>query len=108
MKHPRNLFLALVLMFIVGTTVALSETEEGIPLSEVPKKVLAAAQKAVPGIKITGAEVEVYELEGTLDGKEYEIEVTADGKVLEVEQENDEADVEDTEDEDEEDEKDDD
>ena len=108
MKHIRNLLLALVLMFIVGTTLALSKTEEGIPLSEVPKKVLAAAQKAVPGIKITGAEVEVYELEGTVNGRVYEIEVTADGKVLEVEQEDDDADNEDTEDEDEEDEKDDD
>ncbi len=95
MKHICNLLLAVVLILLFGSTMALSEDEEDIPLSKVPKKVLAAARKAVPGIKFTEAEVEktskglVYELEGTADGKEYEIEVSADGKVLEVEQEDD-------------------
>ncbi len=67
--------------------------EKDIPLDKVPTAVLEAAQKAVPGIKLTEAEVErtikglVYEIEGTLDGKEYEIEVSSDGKVLEIEDE---------------------
>jgi uncharacterized membrane protein YkoI len=69
------------------------EIEKEIPLNEVPDVVLKAAQKAVPGIVLTEAEVEktpkgvVYEIEGTLDGKEYEIELSSDGKVLEIEEE---------------------
>lgn len=69
------------------------EDEKEIPLSEVPKAAVAAAQQAVENITLTEAEVEeedgqtVYILEGTADGIEYEIEVTADGKVLETEQE---------------------
>jgi uncharacterized membrane protein YkoI len=65
--------------------------EHEIPLTDVPAAALAAAERAVPGIRLTEAEVEteggrlVYELEGFLDGKEYAIEVTADGDVLEVE-----------------------
>jgi uncharacterized membrane protein YkoI len=67
------------------------EKEKEIPLSEVPRAALTAAEGAVEGITLTEAEVEeedgqtVYELEGTANGKTYEIEVTADGKVLEVE-----------------------
>jgi hypothetical protein len=78
-------------LIIIGATVALSATEREIPLSEVPEKILEAAQRAVPGIKLTEAEVEetkdglVYEIEGMVDDKEYEIEVSADGEVLEVE-----------------------
>ncbi len=71
------------------------EKDEGkeIPLSQVPKEAIQAAQNAVKGITLTEAEVEeengrtVYSIEGKAEGKEYEIEVTADGKVLEVEQE---------------------
>jgi hypothetical protein len=85
MNHKFTLLLVIVLMFLVWTTIALSGTNEEIPLSSVPKKVLDAAKKAVPGIKLTEVEIEVYELEGILNGKEYEIEVTSDGKVLEVE-----------------------
>ncbi len=54
------------------------ETEKEISLSEVPKKAIAAAQKAVDGIKPVEAEAEeedgvlIYELEGVADGKEYE------------------------------------
>jgi hypothetical protein len=63
-----------------------------IPLSDVPVAARAAAEGAVPGIRLTEAEVEeeqgrlVYELEGVLDGMEHEIEVTAEGEVLEVEE----------------------
>lgn len=72
---------------------SMTENEKEIPLSQVPRPAVEAAEKAVENITLTEAEVEeedgrtVYELEGTADGIEYEIEVTADGKVLEVEQE---------------------
>jgi len=64
-----------------------------IPLSEVPKVVIEAAKKAIPGFEIHKAEKErewgrlVYELEGvsTADGERYEIELTRKGKVLEIE-----------------------
>jgi hypothetical protein len=67
------------------------DDEREIPLADVPAAARAAAEQAVPGIRLTEAEVEeeddrrVFVLEGVLDGKEYEIEVTADGTVLEVE-----------------------
>jgi uncharacterized membrane protein YkoI len=78
-----------------------AEDEREIPLSEVPAAARAAAEGAVPGIRLTEAEVEeeggrlVYELEGVADGKEYEIEVTAEGEVLEVEEAGDDDDEDD-------------
>ena len=66
--------MAITLIFFVIT--AFAGIEKEIPLNEVPDVVLKAAQKAVPGIELTEAEVEkthkgvVYEIEGTLDGKE--------------------------------------
>ena len=93
MNWMSKLLVAVILTLTAGITIANAEKEEEIPISKVPKEVLKAAQKAVPGIKLTEAEVEktkkglVYDLEGTVDGKEYEIEVSAAGKVLEIEQE---------------------
>ncbi len=91
-KQANRIWLmAITLIFFVIT--AFAGIEKEIPLNEVPDVVLKAAQKAVPGIELTEAEVEklhkgvVYEIEGTLDGKEYEIEVSSDGKVLEIEEE---------------------
>ena len=77
-------------LFVMGGFVpmARSEREKEIDPAKVPEKVMAAAMKAVPGIKIDEAEVQktkrglVYELEGEADGKEYELHITADGKVL--------------------------
>lgn len=95
MSWISRLMAAAAMTVAVGATVAYAEKEEEIPLSKVPTNVLAVAQRAVPGIKLTAAEVEktrkglVYELEGTLEGKDYEIEVSADGKILEIEQEGD-------------------
>ena len=69
------------------------ENEKEIPLSQVPSQAVEAAQGAVEGITLTGAEMEeedgctVYDLEGMANGAEYQIEVTADGKVLKVEKE---------------------
>ena len=91
-KQNNNIWLiAITLTFFVIT--AFAGIEKEIPLNEVPDVVLKVAQKAVPGIVLTEAEVEktpkgvVYEIEGTLDGKEYEIELSSDGKVLEIEEE---------------------
>ena len=87
----RKWLMANTLIFFVIT--AFAGIEKEIPLNEVPDAVLKAAQKAVPGIELTKAEVEkthkgvVYEIEGTLDCKEYEIELSSDGKILEIEEE---------------------
>ena len=87
----RKWLMAITLTFFVIT--AFAGIEKEIPLNEVPDAVLKAAQKAVPGIELTKAEVEkthkgvVYEIEGTLDCKEYEIELSSDGKILEIEEE---------------------
>ena len=95
MKQIVVLGLVVALLLVGGIGVQAKCHEKKVPLSEVPEKAIAAAQKAVEGIKLEEAEVEVedgvlvYELEGTVDGNEYEIEVTADGNVLEVEQEDD-------------------
>ena len=64
--------------------------EQEVPLEAVPEHVLAAARAAVEGVELAEAEVEVvliYELEGTVDGREVEIEVTSEGQVVEVEYE---------------------
>jgi Mrp family chromosome partitioning ATPase len=95
MNRMGRLPVAVIVVLTVGITAANAEREEEIPLAKVPQEVLKAAQNAVPGITLTGAEVEktrkgvVYEVKGTLGGKKYEIEVSAEGKVLEVEQEGD-------------------
>jgi hypothetical protein len=110
------LVIALVLTCILGcaSTQSNFEDDKEIPLSQVPRQAVAAAQRAVRGISLTEAEVEeedgrmVYELEGMANGIEYEIEVTADGKVLEVEREDDEDDDDDDEHDDDDDDHDDD
>ncbi len=91
------------------------EVEVEIPLSVVPKKVIAAAKKAAPGIKLTEAEVEIQEgeinftLEGTVKGEEVEVEVAVALKVVGTEiDEDDDDDDDDDEDGDEEDDEDDD
>ena len=67
------------------------DEEQAIPLDQVPALVLQAAQKAVPGLIVEEAELEVendvtvYGLEGSAAGKEVEVEVSATGQVLEVE-----------------------
>ena len=86
--------LALGLICLVGCECieSMFEKEKEIPLSEVPRATLTAAEGAVEGITLTEAEMEkedgktIYDLEGTADGKTYEIEVTAEGEVLEVEE----------------------
>ena len=78
------------LSLLIPGTVA---NAKDIPLKEVPKRVLDAALKAVPGIEIFNAEKErewgrlVYELSGVSakDGFYYEVELTRKGKVIEIE-----------------------
>jgi hypothetical protein len=105
MKKQTNRIWLMVITLIFFVITAFAGIEKEIPLNEVPDVVLKAAQKAVPGIELTEAEVEkttkgvVYEIEGTLDSKKYEIEVSSDGKVLEIEEEeNDDEDDKDNED----------
>ncbi len=96
----RTLYFAtlLALTFILGCACCTkskcaTKKEKEIPVSQVPKAAMEAAQNAAKGVNLTEAEVEeekgqtVYTLEGKADGKDYKIEVTADGKVLEVKQE---------------------
>ena len=80
--------------FLSGSAISmwvLAEEQE-IPLDKVPATAIKAAENALPGIRLTEAEieledgVEVYELEGERDGKQFEIEVTADGTILEIEE----------------------
>lgn len=79
---------------LTGCATLSGEKETEIPLSEVPEVVMNAAQQALPGIVLTGAEIEEsegelnYELEGEVDGVEYEIELSPSGEVLEIESEN--------------------
>ncbi len=100
MEQFKKLIMVSILIVSSSALIAgIRESEEKILLSEVPQAILEAAEKAMPGIIITEAEIEktdegvVYELEGTVDGKAYEIEISEDGKVLEVElEENDDDD----------------
>lgn len=97
MERTRTYLLAFLLAVAVGVTVtwAGGDDEEDIALNQVPQVVKDAALKAVPGIKLTGAEKEtengvvVYELKGAKDGGEYEIEINAKGEVLEIETDDD-------------------
>ena len=67
------------------------EQEVNVPLANVPRLVLDAAQAALPGFVASSAEMEqedgqtVYSLSGTLDGEDIEIEISATGAVLEIE-----------------------
>ena len=103
MEKQSNKLWLIAITLILFVVTAFAENEKEIPLDKVPTTVLEAAQKAVPGIELTEAEVErtikglVYEIEGTLDGKEYEFEVSSDGKVLEIEEEDEDSNIDDAE-----------
>ena len=80
------------IIFLVSTMAipaVLAKSEKEIPLSKVPQVVLNAAEKELPGIVFSEAEINVeengdtfYELEGTLKGKPYELQISSDGKVM--------------------------
>jgi uncharacterized membrane protein YkoI len=100
MKKTLNVTLLLAISFMLGCSCPMKskcakKEKEGkeIPVAQVPKEAMQAAQNAVKDVAFTEAEEEmengekVYTLEGKADGKEYKVEVTAAGKVLETKME---------------------
>ena len=82
-------FRSIVAVAVLSGCAGDGSSEREIPLSDVPAQVIRAAEVEFPGIRFTEAEiednqgVEVYELEGVVEGKEIEIKLTPDGQVLE-------------------------
>ena len=72
------------------------DDEIDVPVDELPDNIKQAVESAVPGGKITEAELEmedgqqIYEVTVEKDGKEFEVEVSKDGEVLEIELEEEE------------------
>ncbi len=89
-----RMLLILTLAFLGGCAASMwpFAEEQEISLDKVPATAIQAAENALPGIRLTEAEiefedgVEVYELEGERNGKHYELEVTADGTIIEIEE----------------------
>ncbi len=93
MKIINRLFL-LVLCFLVFTFTSSGisfsrDTQEGIPLSQVPKRVIRAAKRAVFGIRLLDAKVITkedgqisYLLDGAVGQEEFAVEVDAEGNIL--------------------------
>lgn len=88
--------LALVLgasVVVAGLSVSSAfAKDEVIPVSEVPKVVMDAALREVPGLVVMEVERESkkdgswhYELEGVVGDEKFEVEVSAEGVVLDVE-----------------------
>lgn len=71
----------------------LVEAEADVPLDRVPENVVAAAQAAYPGVRLTGAEREVqdgsrvWEVKFSHEGRAMELVIDDDGEVLETERE---------------------
>jgi len=69
-----------------------AHSEQDIKLTEVPAKVIHAAQEAKPGIemeeakRIDGEDRIFYELEGNLRDIDYEFLITEDGQLIEMEE----------------------
>jgi hypothetical protein len=67
--------------------------EEQVPLSKVPKAVVAAVQKRFPNIQLAGASTEkdsnktVYEISLKKDGKNIDVTLTEAGTITLIEQE---------------------
>lgn len=109
MKNTNHLIVITAIIFSVAALVPVYGDDDHddskiIPLTKVPALVTNAAKKAVPNLKITGAETEqndnktIYELKGNADGKDYEIKIAPDGKVLKTEIDDEDDDCEDAED----------
>ena len=81
---------------IVGYGEEAEDDEIDVPVDELPDHIKEAVESAVPGGKITEAELEmedgqqIYEVTVEKDGKEFEVEVSKDGEVLEIELEEEE------------------
>jgi hypothetical protein len=73
-----------------GASLWAGEDEQKVDLAQVPDDVKAVATKALPGIKLTKAELEkrkdgeVYELDGVIDGKKYEFKIKPDGTLVSI------------------------
>ena len=86
-----KLFLIVSILALVAAGaifwVSADDDDEKVALSDVPAKVIQAANNVVPGGEITGVEKDeedgqvVYEVEKVVDGVKSEIEVSADGMV---------------------------
>lgn len=97
MSRFRLFLIVLISTLLIGGSIALwaavsnDDDDVTVPISEVPAKVLDAANSRVPGGEITAVEMDVedgvtiYDVIKVVDGVRYEIEVTADGVVNEVE-----------------------
>jgi uncharacterized membrane protein YkoI len=94
MKSTYRSLLILASALLLGAPISReAAAEQDIPLAQVPENVRVAAEKAVPGITFTEADIlrsrkgHIYELEGTAGDSAYEIKVSPGGKVLKVEKE---------------------
>ena len=92
MNNLRKKMCVVALLGIFGLVACTSESTEQVPVDEVPRAVMGAVEKTLPGITIEKASRQikdktmVYKLEGELaSGEEYEIEITEAGTVIEVE-----------------------
>ena len=91
---PHRLLTSLASLTAGGCCLALVAARShkaDVPLEQVPRVVIAAAEKAVDGITLAEAKLRtkksgvVFKLEGTAGDRGYEIKVDAAGKVLDVE-----------------------
>ncbi|HVA48640.1 MAG TPA: hypothetical protein VNH11_19900 [Pirellulales bacterium] len=88
----RSLLVWLLLFLAVGCSEAPGPKDQVVPIDQVPKAAVEAAQKQLPDIKFQTAykkkvgEEEVYELRGkNAQGRVREAEVYADGRIYEIE-----------------------
>jgi uncharacterized membrane protein YkoI len=81
------------LLALQSTLSSASADEKKIPIEDLPKVVLRAAQKAFPEAKVVGASKEteddetIYEVEMKLNGKSIDLEIDDDGEIESVEKE---------------------
>ncbi len=99
MSKFRLFLIVLISILLIGGSIALwaavsnndNDDDVKVSISDVPTKVLDAANSKVSGGEITAVEkdvedgVTIYDVVKVVDGVEYEIEVTAVGVVNEVE-----------------------
>ena len=84
------LLLTLIVLLLTFAGVSRArDTQEGIPLSQVPKKVLKAAKKEVFGIRLLDAKIItkengqiIYMIDGAVGQKAFEVMVDSKGNVL--------------------------
>ncbi len=90
-RSPSMMFSAIAALLFVASSGFADETK--IPIQELPKSVLRAAQKAFPEAEIVGASKEtedgetMFEVEMKQDGKTIDLEIDDEGEVETVEKE---------------------